>query len=197
MIPNLTHVNRLVVLLYNSLQDAHVRQRAMYLPNNPTNSASASDHRTSQQPFPSQSSVDPWAMPARSTTEAAMAQQNIATPPPRPKAPPNVPAAAPPQHAASPNNQYANVPVPDVFTPPDPDEWYTNDKGVTMHRNRMHFKSAVKCKWCFTPYRTEWGTGTEPYDELRRHLWQPSRVSGNWTWQHARCPSYPNCNPPI
>ena len=29
--PNFTHVNRLVVLLYNSLQDAHIRQRAMYL----------------------------------------------------------------------------------------------------------------------------------------------------------------------
>ena len=85
--------------------------------------------------------------------------------------------------------KFQNVQALDTPIQPEPGVWLTNDKGVTYHKDHIHYKVNVKCKWCCTSYTTEWGHGSAPYEEMKARGWtQGKDRSGNWTWQQARCP---------
>ena len=90
-------------------------------------------------------------------------------------------------------------PAPPPAEPHDPDGWLTNDKGVTIHKDRIHYKVIVKCTWCGTQYRTQWGEGNGPYEELKEKQWLSGKdKSGKYIWQQARCPRYyKGCTPSL
>ena len=151
-------------------------------------------------------------MPDRSSKATATATPNT-TIPPRPKAAPpqpaapsepavgppqSAPAAVPSQQPASVDYKFAHVPVPDTPIQPEPDERLTNDKRVTYHKDHIHYKVTVKCKWCCSSYTADWTYGSAPYEELKAKEWtQGKDKSGNWTWQQARCPIHGKCVRPF
>ena len=96
----------------------------------------------------------------------------------------------PPHHAQRPQ-----TPRPRDHPLTTPRHHSPDEKGITLHEDQRTYKVTPTCTRCHTQYTTEWGTGNEPYQELRHLGWKKGKVtSGNLTWQRAQCPTYyTNC----